>query len=260
MKRSPCWRSSAASVKPLTGIQRNPKNFSPNMRLFHYTKLPFLRQILATNVILPATQWVPRGEKPVVWFSFRPDWEPTASPTTIEGGQQVTLTFDEFVRLGLVPCRIEVSPERAPLNWRAWRKLSGVKSKNVKELEEAATGMGADVSDFRMTFDAVKSEDWLAVELYLNGVWTPLHPEDSPSERTPEVSADVPLSITPVPFESRKAPEPYVSGPKTGRNDPCTCGSGKKYKKCCGNGDCNATAKLSTVPAALRTVARSCCS
>lgn len=24
------------------------------------------------------------------------------------------------------------------------------------------------------------------------------------------------------------------SGPKIGRNDPCTCGSGKKYKKCCG--------------------------
>jgi len=23
-------------------------------------------------------------------------------------------------------------------------------------------------------------------------------------------------------------------GPSVGRNDPCTCGSGKKYKKCCG--------------------------
>lgn len=23
-------------------------------------------------------------------------------------------------------------------------------------------------------------------------------------------------------------------GPKVGRNDPCVCGSGKKYKKCCG--------------------------
>jgi len=23
-------------------------------------------------------------------------------------------------------------------------------------------------------------------------------------------------------------------GPRTGRNDPCPCGSGKKYKKCCG--------------------------
>ncbi|WP_226912635.1 SEC-C metal-binding domain-containing protein, partial [Halomonas sp. 3D7M] len=23
-------------------------------------------------------------------------------------------------------------------------------------------------------------------------------------------------------------------GPKVGRNDPCSCGSGKKYKQCCG--------------------------
>jgi hypothetical protein len=28
-------------------------------------------------------------------------------------------------------------------------------------------------------------------------------------------------------------PEPAISG-KVGRNDPCPCGSGKKYKKCCG--------------------------
>ena len=25
-----------------------------------------------------------------------------------------------------------------------------------------------------------------------------------------------------------------VKGPKIGRNDPCPCGSGKKYKQCCG--------------------------
>lgn len=25
-----------------------------------------------------------------------------------------------------------------------------------------------------------------------------------------------------------------IKGEKTGRNDPCPCGSGKKYKKCCG--------------------------
>jgi hypothetical protein len=28
--------------------------------------------------------------------------------------------------------------------------------------------------------------------------------------------------------------EPVVATVKTGRNDPCPCGSGKKYKKCCG--------------------------
>jgi SEC-C motif-containing protein len=27
---------------------------------------------------------------------------------------------------------------------------------------------------------------------------------------------------------------PSRSGPKPGRNEPCWCGSGKKYKKCCG--------------------------
>ena len=31
---------------------------------------------------------------------------------------------------------------------------------------------------------------------------------------------------------SRAAPR---SGPKVGRNDPCPCGSGKKFKKCCGS-------------------------
>ena len=29
-------------------------------------------------------------------------------------------------------------------------------------------------------------------------------------------------------------PAPVRTGPKVGRNDPCTCGSGKKYKNCCG--------------------------
>jgi len=50
------------------------------------------------------------------------------------------------------------------------------------------------------------------------------------------------------PPEARRAQQPMVfshgdgSGvqpkerqkKKVGRNDPCTCGSGKKYKKCCG--------------------------
>ena len=42
-----------------------------------------------------------------------------------------------------------------------------------------------------------------------------------------------------IPHESEKEIHPasvpvHKSGPKVGRNDPCPCGSGKKYKKCCG--------------------------
>ena len=36
-------------------------------------------------------------------------------------------------------------------------------------------------------------------------------------------------------FSETDEPETFIrSSPKTGRNDPCPCGSGKKYKKCCG--------------------------
>ena len=35
------------------------------------------------------------------------------------------------------------------------------------------------------------------------------------------------------PAESKKRPK-TAEGKKIGRNDPCPCGSGKKYKNCCG--------------------------
>lgn len=31
----------------------------------------------------------------------------------------------------------------------------------------------------------------------------------------------------------RKKPQPVVAAPEPGRNEPCHCGSGRKYKKCC---------------------------
>jgi preprotein translocase subunit SecA len=33
---------------------------------------------------------------------------------------------------------------------------------------------------------------------------------------------------------SKEKPKPKRTGPKVGRNDPCPCGSGKKFKQCCG--------------------------
>jgi uncharacterized protein YchJ len=37
-------------------------------------------------------------------------------------------------------------------------------------------------------------------------------------------------------YEMEDKIQPFIStNPQTGRNDPCPCGSGKKYKKCCLN-------------------------
>ena len=44
----------------------------------------------------------------------------------------------------------------------------------------------------------------------------------------------------PPPLPATLDPEPLVvntirrDSPKVGRNEPCPCGSGKKFKKCCG--------------------------
>jgi preprotein translocase subunit SecA len=36
------------------------------------------------------------------------------------------------------------------------------------------------------------------------------------------------------PSNTDSKPEPVKVGPKIGRNDPCPCGSGKKFKNCHG--------------------------
>jgi preprotein translocase subunit SecA len=60
-------------------------------------------------------------------------------------------------------------------------------------------------------------------------------PEISPEERqraaamVEEMTGDQP----PTPKAAPKS-APSRTGPKVGRNDPCPCGSGKKYKNCCG--------------------------
>ena len=35
-------------------------------------------------------------------------------------------------------------------------------------------------------------------------------------------------------YKTQKSSQTVIKPPKVGRNEPCPCGSGKKYKKCCG--------------------------
>jgi len=66
--------------------------------------------------------------------------------------------------------------------------------------------------------------------------WACFHPIDSvpmePPKAQPPVSPPPQLQVS-AEFVPAK---PFIRGPKVGRNDRCPCGSGKKYKKCCGKG------------------------
>ena len=57
--------------------------------------------------------------------------------------------------------------------------------------------------------------------------------EDDMGYREEPMDGDVPEQ-TQVPEREKKQETYKREQPKVGRNDPCPCGSGKKYKHCCG--------------------------
>jgi hypothetical protein len=75
--------------------------------------------------------------------------------------------------------------------------------------------------------DAIAEMEW----------WAAFHPEDSPPKHNPQLAEPVSPPSVSESYAHTVPPQPYVrEEPKIGRNDPCPCGSGKKYKKCCGKG------------------------
>ena len=88
--------------------------------------------------------------------------------------------------------------------------------------------------EFLFKVQAVKEED------SIRGVFQSLPQEFVKSEAAPMSKISTPQMQRREEFqedlpEKRSATEQYKrSEPKVGRNDPCPCNSGKKYKKCCG--------------------------
>ena len=56
-----------------------------------------------------------------------------------------------------------------------------------------------------------------------------IHDDVAPMLKTPGASRMIEDALQSEPSEPHKR-----TSPKVGRNDPCPCNSGKKYKKCCG--------------------------
>ena len=90
-----------------------------------------------------------------------------------------------------------------------------LKNPNPLETMEADTVVSLDYDTEKLYYNMVGAKaDWL----YNLPQWDHLLSE----ERRKEL------------YKEEHASHTIVKGPKIGRNDPCPCGSGKKYKKCCG--------------------------
>ncbi|MEI6175696.1 MAG: DUF1186 domain-containing protein [Verrucomicrobiota bacterium] len=88
----------------------------------------------------------------------------------------------------------------------------------------------------KKTMESVGSDDWRSnAELIDDTIselsdWVCFKPQPKSTKPTTSSLKD-PLASLP----SFRALQPVRIEPAAGRNDPCPCGSGKKYKKCCGN-------------------------
>ena len=83
---------------------------------------------------------------------------------------------------------------------------------------------------FEKMFQAQLASSPLAAPLSQIAAPTPVVP---PAQIDPPAQINPPAKIEP-PFQATLQTPIKRSAPKVGRNDPCPCGSGKKYKKCCG--------------------------
>jgi hypothetical protein len=114
-----------------------------------------------------------------------------------------------------------------------------IRNHNQREM----LGFGVEILMQRYQEDPDLAPDSLGLEmLWLNTVVDCLDNLDPNVPRPQLEIPDLPDWPEPVPLGSEPAEsdlqksepsKPVVSEPKIGRNDPCPCGSGKKYKKCC---------------------------
>jgi hypothetical protein len=171
-------------------------------RLWHYTTRQKLEQILATGVIQPSTAFIEPAEKPVVWFSSRPTWEPTATKCPLTGklGQYVTASAQG----GLA--RIAVVPSSAPYRFAQLPLVAGTSPATCIGLVMAGLEVGADPDQWFFTPQAVPRAMWQAIEVYDFDAdrWDPW-PACAPgvptaSPNSASVPAQAPAQNTPLPF------------------------------------------------------------
>lgn len=114
----------------------------------------------------------------------------------------------------------KTSGGQALLDFSARDAATWAKNATFTKLEVSKTELGADT-------DTVGFVEFAAT--FVEQGRTQVVSERSRFERATPGDA-----TTPWRYVGREKASPVKVAPKAGRNDPCPCGSGQKYKKCCG--------------------------
>lgn len=186
------------------------------MRIWHYTVGMWLRSILEDQMIKLATKGVPTGERPVVWTTTNPNWEPTAKKGREQDSRVVTLGKQETAAYGEGLYRIEVVPEAAPYGWEEFKRLSNIPERMAKSLARVAREQRSNHRDWRVSFEPIAADKWLRIEIEVghSDQWTELSTDLAKAWTRPTMEKGCPgCSET---EQQYGAPWRYMPEPTTG--------------------------------------------
>ena len=139
--------------------------------LYHYTVGQHIIKIIEQGAILPATVGLPKGERPIVWFSSSPTWDETCNKGAVQNGQPILLTREQTAAEYGGLFRVIVLPDVAPYSWQRLRFLSKMHPAIADKLEETARAVGSNSDEWFGTFKSVTRDKWTAIETLVDEGW-----------------------------------------------------------------------------------------
>ena len=137
---------------------------------WHYTIGHRFVQIVEDGFLRPTGAHIASGEKPVLWFSLHPTFEPTARKAIREGGKVRTLSMDEtrelggnLVRFGVLLAGLLVGEnlrKRARIHPMMWQALARV-----------GRQQGADPAQWAGSLTPVAVHDCIVEVMGAEGAW-----------------------------------------------------------------------------------------
>jgi uncharacterized protein len=193
----------------------------------------YVTGVLACPDMIPPSEWMPLvwGETEAAGF---PD-EKTATDTIGAVMAHYNAVAAAMTRSRWIEPIYEIDPNSDELMWEPWvdgfTRAMGLRPDAWDRVLDRADDETRTTMIFLMALqdiytgqskfseDEIDQIDLEAPDLIPNCVATILH------QSRPELYARDPAHLSNRPFQA---------GPRPGRNEPCSCGSGRKYKQCCG--------------------------
>jgi hypothetical protein len=158
------------------------KNHSLPEIVWHYTTGHFFLKIVESGFLLPTGIGVEAPEKPLLWFSKHPVFEPTARKGWREGGKHRVLSVQETRERGGGLVRFGIKPE-ALLHGNSLRAGARMSLKVWNHLERVAQEQGSTNRNWWGTTEALPINSMIIEVMDEDSTWKRVQGEGSVNYR-----------------------------------------------------------------------------